>query len=123
MNTRRLQLSHEFPIIHKPYKTAQAVKYYAQLEIRNLLDAKTIQKLDSDYAFAVLFVKSTDKKTVKYRMVVDYKTLNEFLEGFPYPVPDVKTILLTIIDMKLYTVSDLHSFFFKLILGLSTGSN
>lgn len=55
--TPRVELGHDFPIQHKPYKTAQAVKDYAQHEIRKLLEAKIIEKSDSDYAFPVLFVK------------------------------------------------------------------
>lgn len=112
----KVTLSHNFPIQHKPYKTQQAAKDYAQQEIRKLLEAKIIEKSDSDYAFPVLFVKkkSTDKEKIRYRMAVDYRTLNEILEGFPYPVPDAKTILQAMSGKKLYSVLDLHSAFFQI---------
>lgn len=114
----KIQLNHNFPIQHKPYKTPQAVKQYAQEELRKLLEAKIIEKSDSDYAFPVLFVKKkgTEKNLVRYRMAVDYRTLNEILEGFPYPVPDVKDVLQAISGKKFYTTLDLHSAFFQIIL-------
>lgn len=79
----KVNLSHDFPIQHKPYKTLQAVKEYAQGKLRKLLKANIIELSDSDYAFPVLFVKkkSTENNAVRYRLTVDYRNINDILAG------------------------------------------
>lgn len=115
--TPRIKLHHDYPLQCKPYKTPHTIREYAREEIKKLLEANIIEKSNSNYAFPVLFVrkKSTDKqKQPKYRMAVDYRMLNEILEGYPYPVPDIKELLQRISGKQFYTVLDLHSAFFQI---------
>lgn len=113
----RFNLTHNFPIQAKPYKINQNIKEYAKKEIQELLEANIIQKSDSNYAFPVIFVrkKSNDNKETKFRMAIDFRLLNEILESYPYPIPDIKEILQNISAKKYYTVLDLHSAFFQIL--------
>lgn len=85
-------------------------EYAHQSELRTILEAKIIQKSVSDYAFPVLFVKkkSTEKNAVRYVLAIDYGTINEILEEFPYPLTDVKDTLLA---KMLYSVGSALLFF------------
>lgn len=118
----RFNLIHNYPIQAKPYKTAHSVKEYARAEIDRLLRANIIKKSTSDYAFPVIFVKKkgtqTDenKEEVRFRMATDFRLLNEILQNYAYPIPDIKRILQTIGGKKYYTVLDLHSAFYQILL-------
>lgn len=111
----------KFNLAHKlPYKIAQNVKKYAKKEIQKLLKANIIQKSDSNYAFPVIFAKkkrnnkNEDIKDGKYRMAVGFRLLNEILESFSYPIPEIKDILQTMSGKRYYTLLDLHSDFFQI---------
>lgn len=116
----RFNLLHNYPIQVKPYKTAYNVKDFAKSEINKLLKANIIRKSDSPYSFPVVFVqkksseKTNDPTKIKYRMAVDFRLLNEILEHYNYPLPDVKEILKSIGGKKYFTVLDLHSAFFQI---------
>lgn len=114
----RINLSHNYPIQAKPYKLAHNVKEYARQEIDKLLKANIIKKSNSDYAFPVVFVKKKavqqSSGQVRYRLAVDYRVLNEILQNYAYPIPDIKQILRTISGKKFYSVLDLHSAFYQI---------
>lgn len=117
----RFNLNHDYPIQTKPYKIPQTVRQYAKKEIQDLLKAKIIERSNSHYAFPVIFVKKKqnikDKgKEAKYRMAIDYRLLNQILQTYSYPIPDIKDILYLISGKKFYTVLDLHSAFFQIML-------
>lgn len=94
------------------------MREYAKEKIKGLLEANIIENTDSHYAFPFLFVKkaTSEKNKPKYRMAVDYRMLNEILEGYPYPIPDIREILERFSGKKYYTILDLHSAFFKIVL-------
>lgn len=46
-------------------------------------------------------------------MVIDNRLLNQVLQTYSYPTPDIKEILYSI-SGKRYTVLDLHSAFFQI---------
>lgn len=112
----QIKLAHDHAIQCKPYKTPHAVREYAQTEIRKLLEANIIEKSTSSYAFPVLFVKkkTAENQELKYRMAVDYRLLNAILEGYAYPIPDIRELLQKISGKKYFTVLDLHSAFFQI---------
>lgn len=80
--------------------------------------AKIIEKLDLNYAFLVIFVKKNKKnkkdkeKERKYKIMIDYRLLNEDLQTYSNPIPNIKDILYSISGKRYYTVLDLHRDFF-----------
>lgn len=114
--TPQIKLAHNHAIQSKPYKIPHTVREYAQAEIRKLLEANIIEKSKSSYAFPVLFVKkkTAENQELKYRLACDYRLLNAILEGYAYPIPDIRELLQKISGKKYYTVLDLHSAFFQI---------
>lgn len=47
-------------------------------------------------------------------MAYDYRLLNEVLQAYNYPIPDIKEVLYSRRGKKFYTVLELHSAFFQI---------
>lgn len=117
----QFKLLHDFPLQTKPYPIPNIAKTFAKNEIKSLLEAGIIEPSSSSYAFPVLFVRKKlnphdDPSNPKFRMVVDYRLLNDITESFKIQLPKITDILQQISGNNYYCVLDLKSAFFQILL-------
>ncbi|CAL1266838.1 unnamed protein product [Larinioides sclopetarius] len=113
--TPEFKLLHNFPIQTKPYPIPKIAHDFARQEIQKLLAAGIIESSTSNYSFPIIFVKKkSDSKNLKFRMVVDYRLLNNVTESFKICLPKITDILHNISGKKWYSVLDLKSAFFQI---------
>ena len=90
-----IRLTDETPVYAKSYRYPYAMKDEIQKQIKKLLDNKIIRPSISPYSAPVWIVpKKIDASgEKKFRMVVDYRKLNEKTVTEKYPVPRIDEIL------------------------------
>lgn len=107
----RIKLINNFPVCCKPFKIPHALKEIAFQQIQELLQANIIEKSNSSYAFPLILVK---KKNNDYRLVVDYRKLNELIAPEPYRLPLMQDILDSLRGNKYFSTLDLNSSFHQI---------
>jgi hypothetical protein len=84
--------------------------------VKELLDNDIIKVSDLSYNSRVWIVpkKPNSKGNKRWRMVVDYRTLNEKTMGDAYPLPNITEILKQLGSAKYFSVFDLASSFHQI---------
>lgn len=112
-------VKHEIPLISdkpvfvKPYRLPESQKQEVYQQINNMLDEGIIQHSCSPYNSPILVVpKKPDREgNKKWRLVVDFRKLNEITESDAYPLPNITEILDQLGNSKYFSVVDLaHGF-------------
>ena len=79
-------------------------------EIEEMLEQGVIEESNSEYASNVVMVR---KPNGKWRICIDYSTLNEYTEEDSYPVPNLHEILSKFHGKKYYSVIDAYKGFYQ----------
>jgi len=96
------------PISTRLYRLSESQKEEVDRQVQQLLDDKTIVKSDSPWNSPLLVVpKRTGPDGEKWRMVVDFRRLNEKTIGDAYPLPDITEILDQLGQSKYFTCLDM----------------
>lgn len=97
------------PIHQKQYRLPMANKEVVKEQIENWLDNEIIQESVSPWNFPILVVpkKSEDGKP-KYRVVVDFRLLNDVTEGDAFPLPNINELLDSLGKSQYFTTIDLE---------------
>lgn len=104
------------PIYSKLYPYPQALKNEVCTQIDKMLQDGIIRPSRSPYNSPVWIVpKKLDASgQKKYRLVIDYRKLNQKTISDRYPIPDTSTILANLGKMKYFTTLDLASGFHQI---------
>ena len=103
-----IETKDEIPVRSRPYKTSAEMKVAIEEKVQELLDNDIVEYSSSNYASPVILVK---KPNGTYRLVVDYRKLNEKIKDVAFPLP----LLSDIIDQigttksKYFTTLDLRA--------------
>ena len=91
----RIQLTDEKPVSKKGYRYPPIHREVIRKEVTDLLENKEIFPSDSPYNSPVWVVpkKADPQGNKRWRMVIDYRALNEKTIGDAYPLPNVIDIL------------------------------
>lgn len=104
----------------RPYRFAQIVELELKKQLEEMLEANIIEKSDSYVSFPVLIVKkknlTSDLSKQKYRIVVDYRSLNKHLKYPRYKLPLVRQQLENLSGGNLFTSLDMSSSFHQIAL-------
>ena len=100
------------PTYIKNYRTPFSQKVEIDRQIQNLVDNDLIEPSCSSYNSPLLLVpkKSTDNNR-KWRLCVDYRSVNKQLVSDTFPLPRIEDILDNLGRAKYFTVLDLFSGF------------
>src|SRR5687767_13348280 len=79
-------------------------------EIEEMLEQRVIEESNSEYASNVVIVR---KPNGKWRICIDYSTLNEYTEEDSYPVPNLHEILSKFHGKKYYSIIDAYKGFYQ----------
>ena len=100
-----IRLTDKKPVRKSPYPLAPPMMEKTRQLIKKLEDDEVIEVSTSSYASPCFPV---PKGEDKYRLVVDYRQLNQKVEFESIPVPDLKTALSWFGDAKYFVVIDLN---------------
>lgn len=105
-----INLKNDKPISQKPYRVPFGIVDEYNKQIEDLLDNGIIQPSISAYSAPSFLIpkKSKDGKK-KYRLVIDYRKLNEVTEDDCFPLPNLNDILSNLGKAKYFTSLDLYS--------------
>ncbi|XP_063627450.1 uncharacterized protein LOC134798951 [Cydia splendana] len=83
------------PVYVKPYRIPHALRKELQTQIQDMLDNDIIEETTSEWSSPVLLVpKKSDKLgEKKWRLVVDYRQLNNRIQDDKFPLPNITEIL------------------------------
>lgn len=108
--------TNETPIYSRYYPFPMAMKYEVEKQIDELLKQGIIRHSESPYNSPIWVVpkKLDASNNKKYRMVVDYRKLNQVTVADRYPIPEINEVLTQMRNQKLFTVLDLKSGFHQI---------
>lgn len=106
----------EIPVNARQYRFPPVHKAEINIQVNELLGNNIIEHSSSPYNFPVWIVpKKADSKGIKqWRMVIDYRRLNEKTIGDAYPLPNITEILDQLGSAKYFSVFDLASGFHQI---------
>jgi len=100
------------PIYQRPYRLPYSQKEEIDNQIEKLEKDGIIGPSDSPWNAPMLVV---PKKKKKYRVVVDFRKLNNLTVGDAFPMPDVNTILDQLGNAKYFSCLDMASGYHQIL--------
>jgi hypothetical protein len=97
------------PINTRPYRLPEAQKGEVQKQVEKLLNEGVIEESNSPWNSPILVIpkKADASGQPKFRIVVDYRKLNDKTVGDAYPLPDITEILDQLGQAKYFSCLDL----------------
>ena len=105
----RIELTDDKPVNAKQHKLPHNLKKEVDKQVKQMLDKGIIRESDSPFKSPVWIVpKKLDASGErKFRMVIDFRILNDKTIGDQYPLPNILTIFDQVGNAEYYTVLDL----------------
>lgn len=112
----KLQLKENSKVVNVPqYRIAQAHIEIINEQIRKLEENNIVKKCVSPYNAPIIVVpKKSETNEKKYRVVFDFRRLNDELESFDYPLPRIDEIIDQLHGSKYFTTIDIFSAFHQI---------
>ena len=99
------------PVWSRPYRLSMAERDALKDIVKQMHDAGLVRESTSPYASPVMLVR---KKDGSWRMVIDYRKLNEQTARRNFPIPLIDDILDAVGGKRLYSTLDLASGYFQI---------
>lgn len=114
--THKIPTINDQPINTKQYRFPPIHKEEINRQIKTLLESEVIEPSTSPYNSPLWIVpkKPDSKGNKRWRMVIDYRALNEKTIGDAYPLPNITDILDQLGSAKYFSVFDLASGFHQI---------
>lgn len=114
--THKIKLKDETPIFTKSYRYPEVHKNEVKTQIAKMLDQKIIQHSVSPWSSPIWIVpkKMDASGRKKWRLVVDYRKLNEHTIDDKYPLPNIADILDKLGKANYFSTLDLASGFHQI---------
>lgn len=103
------------PIFSKPYRLPKSQKVEIEQQIDKMLKEGIIEPSKSDWSSPILLVPKKVDSTghKKWRLVVDYRKLNNLIEDDKYPLPDITEIIEALSGSIYFTHLDLYQGYYN----------
>ena len=100
----------------KPYRLPHAQRTEIKAQISNMLDNNIIEEAASEWNSPVLLVpkKADDKGDKKWRVVIDYRKVNQQIVDDKFPLPNINDILDSLGKAVYFTALDLAQGYYQL---------
>lgn len=114
--TKSVNTSSQVPIAVKTYRYPEIHKEEVNKQINQMLEDKIIEPSTSPWNSPLWVVpkKRDASGKVKWRVVIDYRKLNDITIGDAYPLPNITDILDQLGNSKYFTTLDLASGFHQI---------
>jgi len=111
-----IRTSSDFPVYGKHYPYPISLKQEVDKQINEMIKDGIIRPSRSPYNAPVRVVpkKSDQSEEKKFRLVIDYRKLNEATISDRYPIPEIGEIIAQIGDNKIFSILDLKSGFHQI---------
>ena len=112
----RIQTTDDYPVNSKQYKYPLSLKEEVDRQVKEMLNAGIIAPSNSPYNTPVWIVpkKPASSRKPRWRLVLDFRKLNEKTVADAYPIPNISEIFDLVGGCKYYTVLDLASGFHQI---------
>ncbi|GBP63862.1 Retrovirus-related Pol polyprotein from transposon 17.6 [Eumeta japonica] len=106
-----IKLTDDSPIYQRPFRLPQTQRTEIKKQLKKLLKENIIRPSDSPWASPVHLVpkKLDNSGQLKFRLVIDYRKLNEKTQSDRYPLPNIEDILTQLNNSKYFSTIDLTS--------------
>lgn len=113
-----LHLKHENPVYAKIYRYPQIHEKEIERQVQEMLNQGIIRVSNSPYNSPLWVVpkKSDNSNTKKWRIVIDYRKLNEITIDDKFPIPNIENILDKLGRAQYFTTLDLAKGFHQILL-------
>lgn len=104
------------PVYNKPYRLPQSQKTEINKQIKEMLKNDIIEESQSEWASPLLLVpKKTDSSgEKKWRLVIDYRKVNEVIENDKFPLPNITEILDSLTGAMYFSTLDLNQSYYQI---------
>lgn len=106
------------PIYTKPYRLAESLKPEIRKQIQKLIEDDIIEPTNSEWNSPILLVpkKSDDSNRKRWRLVIDYRKINQVIENDKFPLPNITEILDSLTGAIYFTHLDLQQSYYQTVL-------
>lgn len=101
------------PIYNKPYRLPQALKPEVNKQIDNMLKDDIIEVSSSEWSSPILLVPKKTEGSPKWRLVIDFRKLNENIVDDKFPLPNITDILDSLSGSIYFTHLDLQQGYYQ----------
>lgn len=107
---------HTTPVYVKPYRLPQSQKSEIDKQIKSMQADGIIEECRSAWSSPLLLVpKKLDSTGIKkWRVVIDYRKLNENVQDDKFPLPNISDILDSLSGAMYFTTLDLYQGFYQI---------
>lgn len=103
------------PVYIKPYRLPNSQKTEIKNQINKMLAEGIIEPSNSDWSSPVLLVpKKSENNEKKWRLVIDYRKLNNVIQDDKYPLPNISEIIDSLAGSIYFTHLDLNSGYYQI---------
>ena len=102
---------HQNPIFTKQFRLPIQDEKIIQNKVQELLKNDIIRRASSPYNSPVFLVKQQGKGRDDYRMVIDYRKINELVIQSRYKIPQIEDLLVKLKENSLFTTLDIKNAF------------
>lgn len=102
------------PVYVKPYRMPHSQKGELKKQVDNLLEQNIIEPCSSEWSSPVVLVpKKSNTGEKKWRLVIDYRKLNNCIQNDKFPLPNITDILDSLTGCIYFTHLDLNQGFYN----------
>ncbi|KAG6453944.1 hypothetical protein O3G_MSEX008407 [Manduca sexta] len=103
------------PVYVKQYRLPQSLKPEIAKQVNKMIDDDIIEESNSEWSSPILLVpkKSKEGTEKKWRLVVDYRKVNETICDDKFPLPNINEILDSLSGAVYFTHLDLHQGYYQ----------
>lgn len=106
------------PIYKKPYRIPHSQKQIVEEEIEKMLKNDIIEEASSPWSSPVLLVpkRADENGQKKWRLVIDYRAINDSLKDDKFPLPNITDILDALSGAIYFTHLDLNQGYYQMLI-------
>lgn len=102
------------PVFTKPYRLPHSQKPEINKQIKKMLQDDIIEETQSEWSSPILLVpKKSNDDNKKWRLVIDYRKLNEVIQDDKFPLPNITDILESLAGAVYFTHLDLSQSYYQ----------
>lgn len=102
------------PIYVKPYRLPQSLKPEINNQIKKMLEEDIIEPSTSDWNSPILLVpKKSNDNSKKWRLVIDYRKINNVIQDDKFPLPNITDVLDALSGAIYFSHLDLQQSYFQ----------
>lgn len=102
------------PVYTKPYRLPQSLKPEIKKQIQDMIKNDIIEEAQSEWSSPILLVpKKSNNNDKKWRLVIDFRKLNEKIVDDKYPLPNITEILDSLTGAVYFTHLDLYQGYYQ----------